>query len=869
MTDRIGQSVGKYRLTRVLGKGGFAEVYLGTHLHLGSQAAVKLLLAPLASASEIAQFRREAQTIAALVHPNIVRVLDFDVEGDTPYLVMDYAPNGSLRQRLPAATPLPAASLAPVLAQVADALQSAHDQHLVHRDIKPENMLVGRRNEVLLSDFGIAIAAQSTSQQKTQGVAGTAAYMAPEQLQGKPRPASDLYALGVVAYEWLTGTRPFVGSFTEVASQHLFTPPPPLRAHAPDLSPAVEQVVLTALAKDPKERFSSVHAFTTAFIQASEAGSARSVQPVLLPASGDQPTPPWRSQDEGGLPSAATRVATLTGGQSHPAAPSILDAPTHLISPAAATVAPAGNTGMPSGVPAFPGVAEQAHSATSPQASQISGAPPLVDWGGQAIPSAPGASSQEFTESGTFQEAAAGGGGKKMQGGGNLPPGANLPAGRLALPQDSFGRRKGGLQRVVLLAAACLVALALLGGGFAFAFPRLFSSQAGLPPTTAAAGTASSGPATGATVMITPESRDLKDNYTLTAVTGTPDVSKQQVGARVISVTTSAHSESVSATGSGTTPGTGASGVFDVVNGDPANPLNIPRGATFPNSLGCASSGLTIVLDASANLPKASPSGPPYPYAIVSGHVQQAGSIGNFSNNGCHGLVYYGPASCPSNVTGGGVCWSINSDSPFTGGTDPKPYTAVAQSDIDGAANSLITANQPDAQQVVQGQVQSNEQLIGTPQCSPNTSADHKAGDQASQVTVTVTFTCTGEAYDHAGALALANTLLTTQAESSPGVGYALVGQIKTQVTTATPDSQGAVTLTVAAEGVWAYQFNDAQKQSLAGLIAGKSKQEAIQVLQAQRGVAQVAIHLSGGNGQTLPTDPGQITFAIQAVPGA
>src|SRR5215467_452894 len=207
MTDRSGQSVGKYRLTRLLGKGGFAEVYLGTHMYLGSQAAVKLLLAQLASAGEIEQFRREAQTIAALRHPHIVRVLDFDVEDGTPYLVMDYAPNGSLRQQVPAGVPLAPAAIVPLLTQVADALQYAHDQKLVHRDIKPENMLLGERHEVLLSDFGIATVAQSSRYQGTQEVAGTVAYMAPEQVQGHPRPASDQYALGILVYEWLTGER--------------------------------------------------------------------------------------------------------------------------------------------------------------------------------------------------------------------------------------------------------------------------------------------------------------------------------------------------------------------------------------------------------------------------------------------------------------------------------------------------------------------------------------------------------------------------------------------------------------------------------------------------------------------------------------
>src|SRR5437899_1682351 len=182
---------------------------------------------------------------------------------------MDYAPNDTLRHRHPRGTRLPSAVFLPYVKQVASALQYAHDQKLIHRDIKPENMLLGRNNEVLLSDFGIAMITQSSRYQATQEAAGTITYMAPEQVQGKPRLASDQYALGIAVYEWLCGTRPFHGSFTEIATQHIFTPPPPLHDKVPTLPPEVEAVVMTALTKDPQKRFASVTAFATALEQAS------------------------------------------------------------------------------------------------------------------------------------------------------------------------------------------------------------------------------------------------------------------------------------------------------------------------------------------------------------------------------------------------------------------------------------------------------------------------------------------------------------------------------------------------------------------------------------------------------------------------
>ena len=175
MADRVGEQLGNYRLTRLLGTGGFAEVYLGEHIHLGTPAAIKVLHTKLAS-DDIDKFRTEARTIAYLIHPHIVRVLDFGVDDKTPFLVMDYATNGTLRQRHPKGQRLPLITVVSYVTQIADALQCAHDEKLVHRDVKPENMLLGRRDEVLLSDFGIALVAQSSRYQSTQDMAGTMSY---------------------------------------------------------------------------------------------------------------------------------------------------------------------------------------------------------------------------------------------------------------------------------------------------------------------------------------------------------------------------------------------------------------------------------------------------------------------------------------------------------------------------------------------------------------------------------------------------------------------------------------------------------------------------------------------------------------------
>lgn len=287
MTERVGregQQFGNYRLLRLLGQGGFAEVYLSEHIYLGTQAAIKVLHTQLESEDED-HFRREARIIARLIHPHIVRVLDFGVEGSTPFLVVDFAPNGTLRKRYPKGNQLPLSTVVHYVFQLADALQYAHDQKVVHRDVKPENMLLGRNNELLLSDFGIALIVPSSQYQSTQNlqeIAGTVAYMAPEEIQYQASSASDQYALGVVVYEWLCGSRPFTGTFTEIAVKHALATPPPLREMLPELSEEVEAVVMKALAKDPKQRYASVRDFANALAQAAQMQPATT---ILLPNS--------------------------------------------------------------------------------------------------------------------------------------------------------------------------------------------------------------------------------------------------------------------------------------------------------------------------------------------------------------------------------------------------------------------------------------------------------------------------------------------------------------------------------------------------------------------------------------------------------
>ncbi len=272
MTELIGKQLGSYRLIKELGKGGFAVVYLGEHVHLNTSAAIKVLHHVQLSGDDEKKFRTEAKTIANLRHQHIIRVLEYDIQESTgiPYLIMEYAP-GNLRQLYPAGTKVQPLKILPYVQQVADALQYAHDHKVIHRDVKPENMLLDGDNKVLLSDFGIAVVYETSLTAHTLDKLGTPPYMAPEQFKSKPLHASDQYSLGIVVYEWLCGTRPFKGSPVKLNRLHESAKPPPMSEIVPTLSPAIENVVQKALAKDPRERYPSVRDFAQAFQEACQA----------------------------------------------------------------------------------------------------------------------------------------------------------------------------------------------------------------------------------------------------------------------------------------------------------------------------------------------------------------------------------------------------------------------------------------------------------------------------------------------------------------------------------------------------------------------------------------------------------------------
>lgn len=268
---------GRYRLERPLGAGGMAVTYLARDLRLDRLVAVKLQRLELPEVADQARFEREARAAAAVSHPNVVQVYDAGQEGPLRYLVMEWVDGVDLARVIRERAPLPLDEAVPLMLDVLRGLAAIHRVGIVHRDVKPANILLDRDGHAKLTDFGIARRADDPTLTAPVELLGTAPYVAPERVRGQPAtPESDLYAAGVVLYELVTGRLPFPGQTPEeLLAQHLHAEPQPPRHWRPDLPPALEQVILRALAKDPAARFRSAEAMAAALEAAWRTGERR------------------------------------------------------------------------------------------------------------------------------------------------------------------------------------------------------------------------------------------------------------------------------------------------------------------------------------------------------------------------------------------------------------------------------------------------------------------------------------------------------------------------------------------------------------------------------------------------------------------
>ncbi len=256
----------RYRLVETLGSGGMADVYLAHDDVLDRTLALKILSSRYAGDEEfVERFRREAQNAASLSHPNMVSIYDRgETEDGTYYIAMEYLPGGTLKDRLVRRGPLPARTAAAVALQIAEALKAAHDSDVVHRDIKPHNILITESGDIKVTDFGIARAASSSTMTKTGSIIGTAHYLSPEQAMGEPvRPTSDLYSLGVVLYEMLTGELPYDAETPiGIAMKHVNGEMREPIEVDPSIPSGINAVVMKLLSRDPGDRYPDAAALT-------------------------------------------------------------------------------------------------------------------------------------------------------------------------------------------------------------------------------------------------------------------------------------------------------------------------------------------------------------------------------------------------------------------------------------------------------------------------------------------------------------------------------------------------------------------------------------------------------------------------------
>ena len=307
----------RYRLVRLIAAGGMGTVWEAHDVLLDRFVALKSMADGLAADPEfVERFRREARAAGRLTHPNLARVYDFGDEGGVPFLVMELIDGETLHDRIGREGPLPVADAVRIAGEIAAGLEAAHDVGIVHRDVKPANVMLDRAGGVKITDFGIAAAASSTRLTQGSGL-GTATYASPEQTRGdRVTAASDVYSLGVVTYEMLTGRPPFDGpSPVAIALAHAEQDPPSIRTARPEVPPGIAAVVERALAKDPLGRPASAKAFASELRQALGATQPRTERlapaTVPLPPAVPAPAPTMRKTRPPRGPSRWPWVAVL------------------------------------------------------------------------------------------------------------------------------------------------------------------------------------------------------------------------------------------------------------------------------------------------------------------------------------------------------------------------------------------------------------------------------------------------------------------------------------------------------------------------------------------------------------------------------
>jgi serine/threonine protein kinase len=514
MESLVGRTLGKYELTAMIGGGGMATVYKGRHPGLNQEVAVKILHPFLSGdPSFVDRFRREARAVAALRHPNIVRVLDTDNQDHLYYMVMEYIPGSTLSALLAsrkATGGLSVPEVTRIIAPLCSAIDYAAGRGMVHRDVKPANILMSEDGEPILTDYGIAKMVGSTSLTSPGTVIGSAHYMSPEQAQGQECDIrSDLYSLGVVLFECLAGVVPYDGDTTvTVLVKHISAPIPSIRALRPNLPPSLEPVLARALAKQSQDRYElgaifaeelatvltptkTTPAVTAAAVAAAPVPDSLPSMPAPTAATPPPPPPP---------PPTATMVEVPSRPPSPPASavqPSV-DV-TRIEAPPVVEATPVAEPVPPQPVTPWEAPAIAASSPLATRAEPI--APPPSPWSvdryEMAAPASPAAPYPGVPRAADIREA--------------TPP------------------RRGGKTRLIVIVALAVVLLAAIGAGLALALRGGGADEPTVSTTaTTAQPTTTSAPVTSTTLQPTTTTARPTTTTTLTTTTSKPTTTTVQ-----------------------------------------------------------------------------------------------------------------------------------------------------------------------------------------------------------------------------------------------------------------------------------------------------------------------------------------------------
>jgi serine/threonine protein kinase len=833
MLSLEGRQLGNYKVVRRIRSGGMGAVYEGRQLTaFDRRVAIKVILGNYADDPDMRRrFAREAKTIARLHHPHILPLIEFGDEQGLLYLVMPFIEGGTLtgylRRHLPDVH-----EVSTIFLQLLDAVEYAHDEGLIHRDIKSSNVLLESRRSgppyAYLADFGLVRTIQQVELESSYAgtpipldqVPGTPHYMAPEQTWGVVTPATDIYALGVLLYQMLTGELPYNDpDDIEVIKMQLHAPVPNPCDTDASIPAELGFVVTRAMAKHAEQRFANIGEFREAFLAAVDGPVARVESlpfvdepeedfavhelPPHPPLHGAPPKSPRASQQLRLLPPEPIEFAG---------------------SP------PAGGrrriTGDQNEAPLPPAGARRQRITGENDEPPRTGIRQRITGDGDGLPRR-GARRQRVA-TGELANAAS----IAMPGSRSLSR-QIAPAGPRPLPARTLrSHRPRRFTFAVILGIAVPVLLILL-----LLLPRLF----GL--TLFPAGIPLFGSSPVATISLSVKTANERDTFLLTA---SPSATKPDVGARVLpdrSATSSAsQSRTVATSGLQSSGGTRATG-FLLFDNSSHTPIGVSAGSTFT-----ASGGVQIRLERSVMVPPRSNG--------IDGRVSGPAEAVVPGDNGNIPPGALNSPCCSSFIT-------VSNPNAFSGGSNASVTHLVTQGDLDGVKNELTPGLQRKALRQISGQLQPNEVQAGTPSYTVNVSSDHPVGAAATQVTVTVTVSATALVYNTRIASDLARQLLTNEASQSLGPNY----QPHDNLSIATPtveqqSSDGRLYLSIAASGLWAYTITARDEELWRQNIKGASVTLAQSYLSTRPGITAVRISLPFGTDH-LPTDETQIVFVL------